>query len=234
MKRDAEIAAALERHGVEQAAAPVLSRILEALAREPDPHTSVDPRSLIDVHVADSLAALEIPGLRDAARIADIGAGAGFPGLVLAAGLAHARVDLIESAQRKAAVITRLIDAGPLPNASAVAERVEDWARVEGVRESYGAVTARAVAPLAVLAEYAAPLLAPDGVLVAWKGRRAPDEEAAGDSAAAELGLGPAEVVSVTPYPGSNNRHLHVYSKVSETPERFPRRPGIASKRPLG
>lgn len=232
MKREAEIAAALDRHGLGPEAAPALAQILSALAREPDPHTSVDPLEAVDVHVADSLAGLEVEAVRDARRIADVGAGAGFPGLVLAAVLAHARMDLIEAAGRKAAVIERLIAAGGLTNARAVAERAEDWARTR--RDAYDAVTARAVAPLAVLAEYAAPLLAHGGVLVAWKGRRDAREEAAGAAAAAELGLGPARVMPVTPYPGSRNRHLHVYSKVSPTPERFPRRSGIASKRPLG
>jgi 16S rRNA (guanine527-N7)-methyltransferase len=232
VKREAEIAAALERQGLDSAAAPTLDRILAALAREPDPHTSVEPLEAVNVHVADSLAGLEVDALREAGRIADLGAGAGFPGLVLAAALAHARVELIEAARRKVAVIERLIDAGPLTNARAVPERAEDWAR--GHREAYDAVTARAVAPLAVLAEYAAPLLAHDGVLVAWKGRRDADEEAAGAAAAGELGLEPTQVLPVVPYLGSRNRHLHVYSKVSPTPERFPRRAGVASKRPLG
>ncbi|MEA2419131.1 MAG: rRNA (guanine527-N7)-methyltransferase [Thermoleophilaceae bacterium] len=174
-----------------------------------------------------------VPELRAAEAIADVGAGAGFPGLVLAAVLTHARVDLIEATGRKAAVIQRLIDAGGLPNAHAVAERAEDWGAGER-REAYGAVTARAVASLAVLAEYAAPLLAPAGVLIAWKGRRDPDEEAAGVAAAEQLGLAAGAVIPVTPYPGSRNRHLHVFRKVGPTPKSFPRRAGVASKRPLG
>lgn len=233
MKRAAEIDRALERHGADAAAGPALDRILGALAREPDPHTTVDPLAAVDVHVADSLAGLVVPELRAAESIADVGAGAGFPGLVLAAVLAHARVDLIEATGRKAAVIARLIEAGGLTNAHAVAARAEDWGGGER-RESYGAVTARAVAPLAVLAEYAAPLLAPGGVLVAWKGRREPEEEAGGTAAAAQLGLGPPEVLPVTPYPGSRNRHLYVFRKVGPTPEGYPRRAGVASKRPLG
>jgi 16S rRNA (guanine527-N7)-methyltransferase len=233
VKRGPEIAAALERHGADPGAAPAIGRILAALAREPDPHTSVDPLEAVNVHVADSLAGLAAEPLRTADSIADVGAGAGFPGLVLAATLAHARVDLIEAARRKAAVIERLASAAELGNARAVAERAEDWAAGEG-RGRYGAVTARALAPLAVLAEYAAPLLADGGVLVAWKGRRNAEEEAAGARAADQLGLGLVEVIPVTPYRGSRNRHLHVYRKVSQTPEGFPRRPGVASKRPLG
>jgi 16S rRNA (guanine527-N7)-methyltransferase len=115
----------------------------------------------------------------------------------------------------------------------ALAVRAEDWARADGAA-AYEAVTARAVAPLAVLAEYAAPLLAPGGALIAWKGARDRDEEAAAARAAAELGLEPRPALSVEPYSGSRNRHLHVYLKVRDTPARFPRRAGMATKRPLG
>ncbi|HEX8053066.1 MAG TPA: 16S rRNA (guanine(527)-N(7))-methyltransferase RsmG [Thermoleophilaceae bacterium] len=213
--------------------ADTLERILAALDAEPDPHTSVSPGEAVDVHIADSLAGLAVPALRSAHTIADLGAGAGFPGLVLATVLAHARVDLIESASRKTAVIDRLAAAGGLQNARAVTARAEDWAAAEG-REAYDTVTARAVAPLAVLVEYAAPLLRPGGVLVAWKGAREDQGEAAGAAAAALVGLRPADVLPATPYPASRNRHLNVFEKVAPTPPRFPRRAGMAAKRPLG
>lgn len=231
MKRSEAIAAALERHGADPAAGPAVERILAALDAEPDPHTTVSAGDAVDVHVADSLAGLAAPGVRDAGRVADLGAGAGFPGLVLAAVLAHARVDLIESSRRKVELVERLIAAGGLENARAVGDRAEDWARRE--RGGYDVVTARAVAPLAVLVEYAAPLLRDGGRLVAWKGRRDAGEESAGTAAAELVGLCLAGVLPVVPYPGSRNRHLHVYEKVAETPARFPRRAGMALKRPL-
>ncbi|MGI8595868.1 MAG: 16S rRNA (guanine(527)-N(7))-methyltransferase RsmG [Thermoleophilaceae bacterium] len=209
-------------------------RLLAALAAEPDPPTTVRaPEEALDVHVADSLSGLEIPELRRAPTIADIGSGAGFPGLALALALPTARVDLIEAAARKCAVIERLSAAAGAGRARAIPARVEEWAGAEG-REVYDAVTARAVGPLAVLCEYAAPLLRPGGVLVAWKGRRDAEEEEAGARAAAELGMRPDRVVAVEPFPGAHSRHLHVVTKVAPTPERFPRRPGVASKRPLG
>lgn len=187
----------------------------------------------IETHIADSLAGLEVEELSRADRVADIGAGAGFPGLVLAASIPRARVDLIEAARRKAEVIGRLATAAALANAHPIARRAEDWAAREG-RGLYAAVTARAVGPLSLLVEYAAPLLRDRGVLVAWKGRRDRDEEATGDRAAAVVGLALSRVVPVTPYEASRQRHLYVYSKVRSTPDRFPRRPGIAAKRPLG
>ena len=212
--------------------------LLAALAAEPDPHTTVaEPHAALEVHIADSLSGLEISELSAAGRIADIGAGAGFPGLVLAIALPRAEVDLIESAGRKTAVIDRLIQAAELKNARSVTARAEDFARTPaalgGGREAYDAVTARAMGPLALLVEYAAPLLREGGVLVAWKGARDPVEEAAGASAADRVGMALSEVVPVQPYPASENRHLHVFRKVAPTPPEFPRRAGMARKRPL-
>ena len=218
---------------------PQIELLLEALAAEPDPHTSVsEPERAREVHVADSLSGLEVPSLAGARRIADVGAGAGFPGLVLAVALPRARVDLIESVGRKAAVVDRLIQAAKAENARSVVARAEEWARLPaslgGGREAYDAVTARAVAALPVLVEYAAPLLGASGVFVAWKGRVGADELRLGRGAADEVGLSLEDVLSVEPFVGARDRHLYVFRKVSATPDRFPRRPGMAVKRPLG
>jgi 16S rRNA (guanine527-N7)-methyltransferase len=215
-----------------------VDRLLAALAAEPDPHTTVsDPERALDVHVNDSLSGLEVRELAQARRIADIGAGAGFPGLVLAIALPRAQVDLIESVGRKTAVMDRLIQAVELSNARSVTARVEDFARTPaalgGGDEAYDAVTARALAPLAVLVEYAAPLLREGGVLVAWKGARDSAEEAAGAAAAERVGMAVKGVLPVRPYAASENRHLHVYRKIAPTPPEFPRRAGMARKRPL-
>jgi 16S rRNA (guanine527-N7)-methyltransferase len=187
--------------------------------------------------VADSLSGLEVAELARAKRIADMGAGAGFPGLVLAIALPAARVDLVEAAGRKTAVIDRLIGAAKIDNARSVKARLEEWARVEpalgGGRQSYDAVTARALGPLALLAEYAAPLLRRDGVLVAWKGRLERRELEQGRAAATQLGLELDAVIRVVPFAGAENRRLVVMRKAAATPERFPRRPGMAAKRPL-
>jgi 16S rRNA (guanine527-N7)-methyltransferase len=209
--------------------------VLEALARERDPHTSVsDPAQAVDIHIADSLSGLEVPEVRAATTLADIGSGAGFPGLVLAIALPRARVDMIESASKKCAVIDRLTHAAGLDNevVRALPMRAEERASWGG-SEAYDVVTARAVGALAVLVEYAAPLLGVGGVFVAWKGARDEAEEAAGSKAAVEVGLESEAVLEVQPYAESRNRNLHVYRKVAATPDRFPRRVGVAAKRPL-
>jgi 16S rRNA (guanine527-N7)-methyltransferase len=224
------------RFGLPEAAAGHFERLLGALAAEADPHTTVaDP---VDAHLADSLSGLSVPELDRARRIADLGSGAGFPGLALAVALPEVQVDLIESVGRKAAVAARLAQAAELTNARALTARAEEWAKLPpqlgGGREAYDVVTARAVAPLAVLLEYAAPLLRRGGVLVAWKGARDDAEEAGGARAAERLGMEPRAVERVVPFERAENRHLHVFEKVGAIPEGFPRRPGMARKRPLG
>lgn len=228
-----ELREALERHGVRSDAAKPLERLLAALAAEPDPQTTIAPEDAVDLHVADSLAGLEFDALRNARRIADVGAGGGFPGLPLAIALPAAQVDLIESVGRKIAIIERLIAAAGIDNARGVHARAEEWAADRG-RGVYDAVCFRAVAALPVLVEYAGPLLTDGGAMIAWKGRRDVAEEEAGARAGDHVGLEPVEVRAVEPYPGSRDRHLHLYRKVRPTPSGVPRRPGVATKRPFG
>jgi len=209
-------------------------QLLHFLANDPQAPTSVrDPRRGVDVHVADSLTGLQVGPLREASRVVDIGSGAGFPGLVLALAMPEASFDLVEATTRKCAFLERVIAGVGIANVRVVCARAEEWAAGEGSC-AYDAAVVRAVGLLATLLEYAAPLLSPGGVLVAWKGRRDPEEELQAASAADLLGMGPGSVEWVGAYAGSRNRHIHAYEKVAPTPPRFPRRPGMAKKRPLG
>jgi len=210
-----------------------LGKILELLATERASVSSVVDERAWQVHVADSLTGLEVPELRAARRIADVGAGAGFPGLALAVAVPEAHVDLIESVGRKCDFMRRAIDAAGIPNATVLNTRSEDWAAGEG-REAYDAVAARAVGRLSTLAELASPLLKPNGVLIAWKGKRDPDEESQLERAAESLAMTPEQILDVGDRAGSTHRHLHVIRKTAPTPADLPRRPGIAKKRPKG
>lgn len=211
-----------------------IALVLELLEEERASVSSVtEPGRAWKVHVADSLTGLEVPELRDATRIADIGSGAGFPGLVLAVALPAAQVDLVESVGRKCEFIRRAIDAAEIGNARVLNARSEELAQGEG-REAYAAVTARAVGRLSTLAELASPLLEEGGVLVAWKGRRDPEEEAQLARAAEGLAMRPERILHVGPYAGSEHRHLHVLRKTGPTPAGLPRRAGMAKKRPRG
>jgi 16S rRNA (guanine527-N7)-methyltransferase len=210
-----------------------LETVLALLAEERASVSSVVDERAWQVHVVDSLTGLEVPDLRAAGRIADVGAGAGFPGLVLAAALPEAQIDLIESVGRKCEFIRRAIAAAGIANATVLDKRSEDWAATEG-REAYDAVTARAVGRLSTLAELASPLLKPNGVLVAWKGKRDEEEEQQLANAAEALAMRPERILDVGNRAGSEHRHLHVIRKTGPTPANLPRKPGIAKKRPKG
>ena len=223
---------------LDPSARAALDAIVEQVAADPSAPSSVrDPRDAWRIHIADSLSGLEVEALREASSIADVGAGAGFPGLPLAAALPAAHVDLIEATARKCEFIERAIAAAGLGNARVVCRRAEEWAASEppaGGRGAYDVVTARAVGRLATLAELASPLLIDGGVLVAWKGRRDPDEEAELDRVGGRMGMSAEETRWVGPYAGSENRHIHVLRKTGATPPELPRRPGLAKKRPFG
>jgi 16S rRNA (guanine527-N7)-methyltransferase len=211
-----------------------LETVLELLAEERASVSSVVDERAWRVHVVDSLTGLEVPELREATRVADIGAGAGFPGLALAAALPDARIDLIESVGRKTAFITTAGKEAGLANAFAITARAEDVAREQAARESYDVVTARAVGRLSTLAELASPLLKPNGVLVAWKGKRDEEEEQQMARASVSLAMTPERILDVGHRAGSEHRHLHVLRKSAPTPTDLPRKSGMAKKRPRG
>jgi 16S rRNA (guanine527-N7)-methyltransferase len=227
-RRLAELA---EQFSLPADAAGQLALLLELVEAERSAITTVrDPREGVDVHVADSLVALELPEVRDARRIADLGSGAGFPGLALAIALPQAKVTLVESVGRKVAFVSGAIERLGLGNSQAIRARAEES---PAGMAAHDLVTARALAPLPVLVEYAAPLLDLGGSLVAWKGARDSEEEADGQAAAAALGMTELGVESVQPFPAARDRNLYLCSKVSPTPSGFPRRAGMARKRPI-
>jgi 16S rRNA (guanine527-N7)-methyltransferase len=208
-----------------------LTAVLAAL--EADEHAPTTVRSAEQAactHIADSLVALELDAIGSAQCIADLGSGIGFPGVALAVALPAAEVSLVESQGRKCEFLERLLAGAEIENAHVVCSRVEDW-RAGALR--CDVVVARALAPQPVVLEYAAPLLRMGGALVDWRGRREQEAEDAGDRAAALLGLERMEIRRVLPFEGATDRHLHAFVKTGDTPPRFPRRAGIARKRPL-
>ncbi len=219
------------RWSLEPAAVERLARLAELIATDPAAPTTVrELDRILDVHVADSLVALEVGPFKRARTVADIGSGAGFPGLALAATLDQAHVTLVESVMKKVQFLAKAVKYAGIENVAVAAGRVEQW---DG-RDSCDAVTARALAALPVVVEYAAPLLRIGGTLIAWRGRRDWAEEQAAARAAAIVGLSQVGVRPVRPYAQARDLHLHVFAKDRPTPPGFPRRPGMAAKNPLG
>jgi 16S rRNA (guanine527-N7)-methyltransferase len=208
-----------------------LERILSVLESDEAAPTSVrEPDRAVDVHIADSLVALELDVVRAAREMAEIGAGAGFPGLPLSVALPLAKVTLVDSQSRKCAFMERAKTEVGLENVAVVCARVEEWPEGTGAHD---VVLARAVGPQPLVLEYAAPLLCMGGSLVDWRGQRDAGEEEAALVAAETLGLERRSIRKVEPFEGVRDHHLHVYTKIRETPDEFPRRAGTARKKPL-
>lgn len=224
------LAALVAAHRLDESALTALTELLQALARSEAPTSVHRASEAVDVHIADSLAALAVPGFVAAHQVSDLGSGAGLPGLALAVALPSAQFFLIESNARKCGFIRETADRMGLSNVSVVQSRAEDWREGLGIQDF---VCARAVAALPILLEYAAPLLCAGGMLIAWKAEVGRREALDGESAATILGCEPAGVLPVTPYAHSERRTLYLFRKTAETPSRYPRRAGMAAKRPL-
>lgn len=232
MDLNASTAGLVERFRLSADAQPQLTQLAGLLTGDPLAPTSIKTvQAAVDDHLADSLAGLACESLRSAAPVLDLGSGAGLPGLPLAIALPTTAFTLLESSSRKVSFLARAIERCHVTNAEVVHDRAESF---EAGRGRYGAITARAVGPLPVVLEYAAPLLRVGGTVIVWRGRREPELETAALLAAAELGLGEPVIRPTRPYPGVQHRHLYAIAKVRETPSRYPRRPGMALKRPLG
>ncbi len=192
---------------------PRLERWLEALVATPGLTSVRDPAEARRVHLEDSLSALETVRRFDGS-IVDVGSGGGAPGIPLAAALPEREITLLESNRRKCAFLERW--PAELPNLRVVCGRAE-----EQPVDTYGIAVAKALAPPPVAAEWCLPLVAPGGAAVLFVGPSAESERVA--AVAEELA---AELVESPP-------GLLVLRKVGPTPPGFPRRPGIARKRPL-
>jgi 16S rRNA (guanine527-N7)-methyltransferase len=188
-----------------------------------------DPVAAAREHVLDSLAALPLLRGRDTRDLLDLGSGGGFPGVPLAIALPRARAVLVESVGKKATFLAAVVDAlGLRPRVAVAATRAETLAADPHHRGRWSTVVVRAVGPLGELAELGLPLLAPGGVIVAWK-RQGEDQALVREVAAAEpliaaLGGGRPRAEPVT-IPGLLDHVLVVVEKIGPTPSGYPRDP---------
>ena len=193
-----------------------------------------EPAAVARLHLLDSLSALPvIDGLERAGRCIDLGSGGGVPGLVLALARPEEQWLLVDSVRKKADVLRDFVSVLAIGNVEVIAQRAEVLGQDRDHRESHDLVAARACATLPVLAEYALPLLAIGGALVAWKGPISADELRGGRSSAAALG-GSEPRVLPSGYDQLGEHRFVVISKDRPTPGRYPRRPGEPARHPLG
>jgi 16S rRNA (guanine527-N7)-methyltransferase len=163
--------------------------------------------------VADALRALDAVRRFDGS-IVDVGSGGGSPGIPLAAALPERDVTLLEANGRKASFLGRA--AAEFPNVRVIRGRAEEQAT-----DTFGVATAKALAKPPVAAEWALPLVRLGGVAILWVGKTA--DLGALERVAEQLGAAPPEL----------DAGLVLLRKLEPTPPGFPRRPGVARKRPL-
>ncbi|MCL2121107.1 MAG: 16S rRNA (guanine(527)-N(7))-methyltransferase RsmG [Clostridiales bacterium] len=168
-------------------------------------------------------------------RAADVGSGAGFPGIPLQIVIeSRMRLDLLEASGKRVLFLQALIEALALPHTRALPIRAEDAGQDPGYRESYDWVFSRAVATLPVLLEYCLPLLKTGGYFVAYKGPEGPQEAKNGAKAATILGAALCDIHMALLPEEQGRRSILIYRKTAPTPKKYPRRPGMPSKQPLG
>jgi 16S rRNA (guanine527-N7)-methyltransferase len=232
-RAEARLAELVDRFGLSRETAGHARTLLALWEQDDLASTRVtDPVEAVDQHLADSWVALELEVVRDARRAADLGTGAGIPALPLAVALPELQIALVESVSRRTTFLRTAIDACGLESRCAIVT-----ARAEGWPDGIGAhdlITSRALATLDVVLEYSAPLLQLGGVSVAWKGALSDEERDGGHRAAELLGMEIEAEIKVEPFADARERRLIVARKVAETPTQFPRREGMAKKRPLG
>src|SRR5215211_8251293 len=187
-------------------------------------------------HVLDSLSCFLYRPLFGAGRLADVGSGGGLPGIPLKIVEPDLATTLVESTGKKASFLRYAVETLSLERVGVANVRVEEVGRERGCRGAFDIVTSRAVARLSVVAEYSVPLLETGGRVLAMKGRLEQEELAEGSRAAEALGARVVEIIEVPLLPavGEKERKVVVIEKIRETPAAYPRRPGVASKRPLG
>ncbi len=192
-----------------------------------------DPGEIAIKHFLDSLTLTSVLPRIDGLRLVDVGAGAGFPGLVLAIAFPGAKVTLMDSTRKKLRFIERVCGALGIANVSVLHARAEDAGRDPNHREAYDIVTARAVARMPALMEYLLPLAKLEGQVVAMRGAEAYDDAYSAARAISQLGGELFSIEEITLPTLSHPRYLVVIDKISATPRRFPRSAGIPTRQPI-
>lgn len=203
-------------HDVAKMLADYWTRMLE-FNRHTNLTAITEEDEVLEKHFRDS--AVGVPFLPENGRVADVGSGGGFPALVLAVLKPELEFTLIEATGKKAGFLADTAKALGLSNVEVVNERIETYAKERG-REKFDCVTARALAPLNTLLEYAAPLLKTGGRLVAYKGKNAGQECTDAEKAAKVLGM---KVEFKEEYFAGGERVIVGYGKENATPKRYPR-----------
>ncbi|NLJ56782.1 MAG: 16S rRNA (guanine(527)-N(7))-methyltransferase RsmG [Firmicutes bacterium] len=192
----------------------------------------LQPQAILEEHFYDALAWLPAGRLQPAARLLDLGTGAGFPGIPLKIVLPSLKMYLLEATRKKIIFLKKVIKELNLREVTLFQQRAEVLARGE-LRESFAWVTARALAPLAAALELALPLVRVGGFFWAWKGPAVFQELAQAEHILARCGGKLIDQFNYRLPQGNKERTILIFKKVAPAEDYFPRRDGIPQKRPL-
>lgn len=192
-----------------------------------------EPTEFVVKHFIDSLICAEFPEYKEAAKIIDVGTGAGFPGVPLAIVSPEKEFVLMDSLNKRLKIIDELCQRADIQNVTTLHARAEELARNKAHREQYDLCVSRAVASMAVLAEYCLPFIKVGGFLMAYKGPDAEKEAADAENALSLLGGRVLEIRRGGLEEFVLDHRIVVIKKIKSTPSKFPRKAGTPTKEPL-
>ncbi|MDS9471836.1 16S rRNA (guanine(527)-N(7))-methyltransferase RsmG [Sporosarcina pasteurii] len=192
-----------------------------------------DQPSVYLKHFFDSITAAFYVDLTGEKTLCDVGAGAGFPSIPLKICFPELQVTIVDSLNKRIGFLNHLVEKLQLENMEFVHARAEDFGQNKAFREKFDIVTARAVARLSVLSELCVPLVKKGGLFVAMKGAAAKEELADAKRPLTVLGAKIKKDYSFLLPVEESERNVFVFSKVKNTPNKYPRKPGVPNKSPI-
>lgn len=184
-------------------------------------------------HFYDSIAASFYYDFSAPLSICDIGAGAGFPSIPLKIAFPQLEITIVDSLNKRIKFLQTLVDNLGLEKVNLVHSRAEDFGQAKDNRNKFDVVTARAVARMSVLSEYCLPLTKVKGDFIALKGSNVSEELLTAENAMKVLGGEIVENHSFMLPIEDSERSITIIKKVRQTPNKYPRKAGVPSKKPL-
>lgn len=191
-----------------------------------------EPDEVKEKHFLDSITLILSGKLKKGMSLIDIGAGAGFPSLPVKIVRDDLNVTMLDSLNKRIGFLNDVINELGLKNIQAVHFRAEDAGKDKNFREKFDIATARAVADLAVLSEYALPFVKVGGYFVSLKGNSPKEETEKAKKAIREMG-GEIEEIKEVRLPSQIDHSLVIIRKVIPTPDKYPRKAGTPVKKPI-
>jgi 16S rRNA (guanine527-N7)-methyltransferase len=192
----------------------------------------VDPRDIVIKHFLDSLSVSRaIPS--GSRKLIDVGAGAGLPGIPIKLARPDISLTLLEATRKKCDFLKAVIAELQLTEVQVINARAEEGGRLAEHREQYDIALARAVAEMPTLIEYLLPFVRVGGLALAQKSKEVLNDAQRTERALTTLGGRLSDIVSVSVPELNEVRYLVVVEKIAQTPEKYPRRTGVPSKKPL-